>query len=142
MTEITIRRPDDWHLHLRDGDILRAVLPFTAELFGRAIVMQNLKPPVRTRAEIVSYRQRIVSCLPQNHCFEPLMTIYLTDETSPEEIRICRSAQLISAVKLYPVGATTNSEYGVTDIKKAVSKIPSSICLLRPHLFQQVTVHS
>lgn len=119
MTEITIRRPDDWHLHLRDGDILQAVLPFTAELFGRAIVMPNLKPPVRTRAEIASYRQRIVSCLPPGHGFEPLMTIYLTDETSPEEIRICKSKQLISAVKLYPVGATTNSEHGVTDIKKA-----------------------
>lgn len=118
MTEITIKRPDDWHLHLRDGDILRAVLPFTAELFGRAIVMPNLKPPVRTRAEIASYRQRILGLLPAGHGFEPLMTLYLTDETSPEEIRICKSEQLIAAVKLYPVGATTNSEYGVTDIKK------------------------
>lgn len=118
MTEITIRRPDDWHLHLRDGHILQAVLPFTAELFGRAIVMPNIKPPARTRAEITSYRQRIIRCLPAGHSFEPLMTIYLTDDTSPEEISSCNSAQLISAVKLYPVGATTNSEYGVTDIKK------------------------
>ena len=118
MTKITIRRPDDWHLHLRDGDILQAVLPFTAELFGRAIVMPNLKPPVRTRGEIAAYRQRIVSLLPPGSSFEPLMTIYLTDGTSPEEIRICKNENLISAVKLYPVGATTNAEYGVTDIKK------------------------
>ena len=117
-TEITIRRPDDWHLHLRDGDVLKTVLPYTAELFGRAIIMPNLKPPVRTRFEIVSYRQRIVDCLPSNHTFQPLMTMYLTDGTSPEEIRTCTSDNLIAAVKLYPVGATTNSEFGVTDIKK------------------------
>jgi len=116
MDKITIRRPDDWHLHLRDGDILQAVLPFTAELFGRAIVMPNIKPPARTMTEIASYRQRIVNCLPQGHGFQPLMTLYLTDETSPEEISICKSEELISAVKLYPVGATTNSEHGVTDI--------------------------
>ena len=118
MDNITIKRPDDWHLHLRDSDILQAVLPFTAELFGRAIVMPNIKPPARTKVEIASYRQRIVNCLPQGHRFQPLMTLYLTDETSPEEISICKSENLISAVKLYPVGATTNSEHGVTDIRK------------------------
>jgi dihydroorotase len=118
MDKITIRRPDDWHLHLRDGDLLQAVLPFTAELFGRAIIMPNIKPPARTKMEIASYRQRITGCLPQDHGFQPLMTLYLTDETSPEEIRICKSEQLISAVKLYPVGATTNSEHGVTNMKK------------------------
>jgi dihydroorotase len=118
MDYITIRRPDDWHLHLRDSDILQAVLPYTAELFGRAIVMPNIKPPARTKAEIAAYRQRITRCLPQGHRFQPLMTLYLTDETSPEEISICTSEQLISAVKLYPVGATTNSEHGVTDIRK------------------------
>lgn len=121
--EITIRRPDDWHLHLRDGDVLKTVLPYTAELFGRAIIMPNLKPPVRTRSEIVSYRQRIVDCLPSNHTFQPLMTMYLTDGTSPEQIRTCTSDNLIAAVKLYPVGATTNSEFGVTDIKKVYPAI-------------------
>lgn len=121
MDTITIRRPDDWHLHLRDGDILQAVLPFTAELFGRAIVMPNIKPPARTKEEITSYRHRIISHLPENHGFQPLMTLYLTDATSPEEVSICKGENLISAVKLYPVGATTNSEHGVTDIRKVYS---------------------
>ena len=118
MTEITIVRPDDWHLHLRDGEILSSVLPFTSELFGRAIVMPNLKPPLRTRSEIISYRDRILNCLPEGHVFQPLMTLYLTDETSPAEVRLCASDNLIAAVKLYPVGATTNADHGVTAIKK------------------------
>ena len=118
MTDITITRPDDWHLHLRDGDILKAVLPFTAELYGRAIIMPNLKPPLRKRAEIVSYRDRIINLLPHESDFQPLMTLYLTDETTPVDIRSCMDDNLIAAVKLYPVGATTNAEHGVTDIKR------------------------
>jgi dihydroorotase len=118
MNELTIIRPDDWHLHLRDAEMMRAVLPFTAELYGRAIIMPNLRPPVRTVKGAAAYRQRILGCLPSGHGFEPLMTLYLTDETPPGEIRAAKTAGLLAAVKLYPVGATTNSEQGVTDIKK------------------------
>ena len=118
MNELTIKRPDDWHLHLRDGDIMRAVLPYTAEVFGRAIIMPNLKPPVRTAQDLKLYRQRILDCLPGGHGFQPLMTLYLTDETPSAEIRFANNEGLLAAVKLYPVGATTNSEHGVTAIKK------------------------
>jgi len=118
MNEITIKRPDDWHLHLRDGDKLRAVLPYTAEVFGRAIIMPNLRPPLRTVQDLKAYRQRILACLPAGHGFQPLMTLYLTDETPPKEIRLGKNEGLLAAVKLYPVGATTHSEHGVTAIKK------------------------
>ena len=117
--ELTIKRPDDWHLHLRDGAMLQAVLPFSAQLYGRAIIMPNIKPPVRTLKDAADYRQRILNCLPPGHGFQPLMTLYLTDDTPPAEIRLAKSEGLLSGVKLYPVGATTNSEQGVTDIKKA-----------------------
>jgi len=116
--EITIKRPDDWHLHLRDGAMMRAVLPFTAELYGRAIIMPNLRPPVRTVKDAEAYRRRILDCLPDGHDFHPLMTLYLTDETQPAEIRLGKNRNLLTAVKLYPAGATTNSENGVTAIKK------------------------
>jgi dihydroorotase len=116
--ELIITRPDDWHLHLRDGDMLRAMLPFTAELYGRAIVMPNLRPPVRTVQDLRAYRQRILDALPPGNDFQPLMTLYLTDETPPEEIRHGHAEGLLTAVKLYPVGATTHSEYGVTEMKK------------------------
>ncbi len=116
--ELTIKRPDDWHLHLRDGAMLQAVLPFSAQLYGRAIIMPNLKPPVRTVKDAEAYRQRIVNCLPPGHGFQPLMTLYLTDDTPPAEIRLAKNEGLLSGVKLYPVGATTNSEQGVTAIIK------------------------
>ncbi len=116
--ELVIKRPDDWHLHLRDGEMMQAVLPFSAELYGRAIIMPNLRPPVRTVKDAAAYRQRILKCLPTGHGFQPLMTLYLTDETLPAEIRLAKSEGLLTGVKLYPVGATTNSEQGVTDIKK------------------------
>ena len=118
MNELTIKRPDDWHLHLRDGDMMRAVLPFTAHLYGRAMIMPNLQPPVRTIKDAEAYRQRILDCLPPGHGFQPLMTLYLTDETPPAEIRLGKDKRLLTAVKLYPVGATTHSEHGVTNIKK------------------------
>jgi dihydroorotase len=116
--ELIIKRPDDWHLHLRDGVIMQAVLSFSAELYGRAIIMPNLKPPVRTAKDAAAYRQKIVHCLPPGHGFQPLMTLYLTDDTPPAEIRLAKSEGLLTGVKLYPVGATTNSEQGVTNIKK------------------------
>ena len=114
---LTLTRPDDWHLHLRDGAALAAVLPCTARQFGRAIVMPNLKPPVTTAAAAQAYRQRIRAALPQGLAFEPLMTLYLTDELAPGEIDRAREAGVV-AVKLYPAGATTNSDAGVTDIRK------------------------
>lgn len=118
MDTITLTRPDDWHLHLRDGDALKAVLPHTARQFARAIVMPNLKPPVRTVAEASAYRDRILAALPSDQSFEPLMTLYLTDNTSPDEIRAAKDSGFVKAVKYYPSGATTNSEFGVTDIRK------------------------
>ena len=118
MQELTITRPDDWHLHLRDGAALKAVLPHTARQFARAIVMPNLKPPVRTVADATAYRDRILAAIPHGRKFEPLMTLYLTDNTSPEEIIAAKSSQFVKAVKYYPAGATTNSEFGVTDIRK------------------------
>jgi len=113
---LTLTRPDDWHLHLRDGAALAAVLPWTARQFARAIVMPNLRPPVTTAAAALAYRQRILDALPEGLAFEPLMTLYLTDRTTPDEIRRAREAGVV-ALKLYPAGATTNSEAGVTDMR-------------------------
>ncbi|MBE2243826.1 MAG: dihydroorotase [Burkholderiaceae bacterium] len=115
--QITITRPDDWHLHLRDGAVLAAVVPHTARQFGRAIVMPNLKPPITTTAQALAYRARIAAALPPGSRFEPLMTLYLTDTLAPDEIRRAK-AEGIVAVKLYPAGATTNSDAGVTDLRK------------------------
>jgi dihydroorotase len=114
---LTLRRPDDWHLHLRDGVPMASVLPWTARQFARAIVMPNLKPPVTTAAQAVAYRQRILDALPAQADFEPLMTLYLTDNTPPQEIARAREAGVV-ALKLYPAGATTNSDAGVTDVRR------------------------
>ncbi len=116
MDTLILPRPDDWHVHLRDGDMLAAVLPDTARRFARAIVMPNLKPPVRTVSEAAAYRARILAALPAGMRFEPLMTLYLTDNTSPAEIFKARDSGFVHAVKYYPAGATTNSDSGVTDI--------------------------
>ena len=113
---ITLTQPDDWHLHLRDGEHLRAVLPDTARRFARAIVMPNLRPPVTTTAAALEYRDRILSALPPGTRFEPLMTLYLTDRTRPEEIARAKASGAVHAVKYYPAGATTNSDSGVTDL--------------------------
>ena len=115
---ITLIRPDDWHLHLRDGAHMASVLPHTARQFARAIVMPNLKPPVTTALDAAAYRERILAALPAGMAFEPLMTLYLTDNTDPDEIRRARDTGFIHAVKLYPAGATTNSAAGVTDLRK------------------------
>ena len=116
MSRLIIRRPDDWHLHLRDGAALAAVLPFTAARFARAIVMPNLKPAVTTAALALGYRQRILAALAPGVSFEPLMTLYLTDATPPEEIERARQSGCVWGCKLYPAGATTHSEDGVTDV--------------------------
>ncbi|HQR04380.1 MAG: dihydroorotase [Proteobacteria bacterium] len=118
MYTLTLTRPDDWHLHLRDGAALEAVLPDTARRFARAIVMPNLKPPVTTTARAMEYRSRILAALPAGTRFEPLMTLYLTDSTAPAEIDVARASGCIHAVKLYPAGATTHSDAGVTDLRK------------------------
>ena len=114
---VTLKRPDDWHLHLRDGAALKAVVGHTAAQFARAIVMPNLKPPVATTAAALEYRARILAALPAGCRFEPLMTLYLTDNTSAAEIRAARDSGMIHGVKLYPSGATTNADSGVTDIE-------------------------
>ena len=114
---ISLTRPDDWHLHVRDGDALRTVVPHTAAQFGRAIIMPNLKAPVTTAAQAVAYRERIRAALPQGMRFEPLMTLYLTDKLPADEIKRARDAGVV-ACKLYPAGATTNSDAGVTDVRK------------------------
>jgi dihydroorotase len=118
MHTLTLTRPDDWHLHLRDEDMLRAVLPHTAAQFARAIIMPNLRPPITTVAMAQAYRDRILAALPKQATFTPLMTLYLTDHTSPEEIYRAKASGFIHGVKLYPAGATTNSASGVTDIHK------------------------
>lgn len=115
---LTIRRPDDWHLHLRDGAMLQAVLPETTRHFARAIIMPNLVPPVVTGAQAAAYRERILAAAPGVGLFEPLMTLYLTETTDPEDVAESYASGLIKAVKLYPAGATTNSASGVTDFDK------------------------
>jgi len=122
-TTITITRPDDWHLHLRDGAALSAVLPDSARRFGRAIVMPNLRPPVTTTALAYAYRERIMQAMPAGSGFEPLMTLYLTDNTSAEEIDRAKASGIVHGVKLYPAGATTNSDSGVTNIGHCVKAL-------------------
>lgn len=123
MNKLTITRPDDWHLHLRDGAALKAVLPDTARQFARAIVMPNLRPPVTTTALALAYRERILEALPAGMKFEPLMTLYLTDNTTAEEVIKAKASGLIHGVKLYPAGATTNSDSGVTSLDKCAKAL-------------------
>jgi dihydroorotase len=118
VTRLTLQRPDDWHVHLRDADALKAVAGFTAERFGRAIVMPNLKTPITTTALAGAYRQRILAALPPGSRFEPLMTLYLTNDTAVDEVDRAKESGFIHGVKLYPAGATTHSQAGVSDIKQ------------------------
>jgi len=120
---LTITRPDDWHLHLRDGDALCAVLADAAQRFARAIVMPNLRPPVTTVEQAVAYRKRILAALPAGMEFEPLMTLYLTDNTPPEEIARAKASGFVHGVKFYPAGATTNSDSGVTDLANCIATL-------------------
>ena len=134
-TELTIRRPDDWHLHLRDGAMLEGVISDTSRHFARAIIMPNLVPPVVTTADAAAYRGRILAALPQGDRFEPLMTLYLTEHTDPDDVEAGFRSGLIRAVKLYPAGATTNSHGGVRDMDKAMpvlermAKIGLTLCV-------------
>ncbi len=120
---LTITRPDDWHIHFRDGAAMQSVLPDTARVFGRAIAMPNLKPPVTTTALAAAYRTRLLAAVPAGVAFEPLMTLYLTDNTAPDEIRRAKASGFVHAVKYYPAGATTNSDSGVTDLARAYPAI-------------------
>lgn len=120
MRSLTIRRPDDWHLHLRDGAMLQGVIGDTSRHFGRAIIMPNLVPPVVTTADAKAYRERILAAVPKDHQFQPLMTLYLTEHTNPDDVEEGKNTGLITAVKLYPAGATTNSHGGVRDLDKAM----------------------
>jgi len=123
MQQLILTRPDDWHLHLRDDALMASVLPDTARQFARAIVMPNLRPPVTTTEQAVAYRERILKALPAGMQFEPLMTLYLTDITSADEIRKAKASGVVHAVKLYPAGATTNSDAGVTDLRKTYAAL-------------------
>lgn len=118
MKSISIIRPDDWHLHVRDDDVLKDIIPHTAQRFGRAVIMPNLNPPVTTTAEAQAYQERIQAAVPNDCNFTPLMSLYLTDNTRPAEIITAKQSGIVKAVKYYPAGATTNSDAGVTDIKK------------------------
>ncbi len=132
MNRLTITRPDDWHVHFRDGAEMQSVVPFSAKRFSRAIVMPNLEPPVVTVEQALAYRQRIIASLPAESRFQPLMTLYLTDNTTASEVTAASGTEQVYAAKLYPAGATTHSDDGVTDIKKiyplceamAVAKLP------------------
>src|SRR5438552_13581574 len=117
---ITIRKPDDWHLHVRDGAMLKAVLPYTAKHFGRAILMPNLIPPVTTTKDAIAYRERVMAALPQGSTFKPLMTCYLTDDSDPDDVERGFREGVFTGVKLYPANATTNSAAGVTDYRKVM----------------------
>jgi len=121
--QLELTRPDDWHLHLRDGAAMASVLPASARQFARAIVMPNLKPPVTTTAQALAYRERILAALPAGLAFEPLMTLYLTDNTQSDEIRRAQESGFVHGVKLYPAGATTNSDSGVTDVRRCAAAL-------------------
>ena len=124
--QITLRRPDDWHLHLRDGAMLKAVLPESARHFARAIIMPNLVPPVVTLADAIGYRDRILAALPAGMSFQPLMTLYLTEGTEPDDVERAHASGLVKAVKLYPAGATTHSQSGVRDEAAARCALPGA----------------
>jgi len=142
MDSLTFTRPDDWHLHLRDGAAMAAVLPHTARQFARAIVMPNLKPPVTTTAEAQAYRARILSALPAGLAFEPLMTLYLTDNTPADEIRRAKASGIVHGVKLYPAGATTNSDSGVTDVRKTRAALEAMQAVGLPLLVHGEVTHA
>jgi dihydroorotase len=134
VTSLTLTRPDDWHLHLRDDEALAAVVGASARQMGRAIIMPNLRPPVTTTEQALAYRQRILAALPEGSPFEPLMTLYLTDNTPAEEIERAHASGLVHAVKLYPAGATTNSDSGVTDLSHCDGAVAAMACLGIPLL--------
>jgi dihydroorotase len=141
MDSLTLRRPDDWHLHLRDGAALQSVVGHTAAQFARAIVMPNLKPPVTTTAQAIAYRDRILAARPAGNPFEPLMTLYLTDRTDPAEMAIAKASGIVHGCKLYPAGATTNSDAGVTDIRRIDAVLEAMAAIGLPLLVHGEVTH-
>ncbi|ALB62385.1 Dihydroorotase [Cronobacter condimenti 1330] len=139
---LKIRRPDDWHVHLRDGDMLKTVVPYTSETYGRAIVMPNLAPPVTTVEAAIAYRQRILDAVPENHTFEPLMTCYLTDTLDANELERGFQEGVFTAAKLYPANATTNSSHGVTSIDNIMTVLERMEKLGMPLLVHGEVTHS
>src|SRR3954469_2097449 len=131
---LTLARPDDFHVHLRDGEMMRSVVGATARQFARGIVMPNLKPPVTTVARASAYRERIVAALPKAAAFEPLMTLYLTDNTPVSEIEAAAKSGIVKAVKYYPAGATTNSDSGVSDLRKCDAVLEAMAAAAMPLL--------
>ena len=127
MDQLTITKPDDWHLHLRDGDALRTLLPDTTKRFARAIIMPNLKPPIVDPGLALAYRERIVAALPRGVRFEPLMTLYLTEDTAPQQVLRASVSGAVYAIKYYPAGATTNSESGVSDLRKCAAALEAMV---------------
>jgi dihydroorotase len=142
MERLVLTRPDDWHLHVRDGDAMRAVLPFTARQFARAIIMPNLAPPVVTTAHALEYRERLLAAVPADATFEPLMTLYLTDDTPAAEIARAKDSGAVAGVKLYPAGATTNSASGVTDIRRCDAVLAEMERLGLPLLIHGEVTHA
>ncbi|MDX5592263.1 dihydroorotase [Pseudovibrio sp. SPO723] len=142
MSRLTIRQPDDWHLHLRDGSMLRSVLPSTSETFARAIVMPNLVPPVVTAKDAAAYKDRILAAIPEEHGFTPLMTLYLTEDTDADDLAHAYTSGLVTAVKLYPAGATTNSNSGVRNIENVIPVLERMAEIGMPLLVHgEVTTH-
>jgi dihydroorotase len=140
--KLTITRPDDWHLHVRYGAVLNDIVPHTARTFGRAIIMPNLRPPVTTTEQALAYRERILAAVPEGHHFQPLMTLYLTNNTRPDEIKRAKQSGQISACKLYPAGATTNSDSGVSDISNIYDTLAEmEACGLPLLVHGEVTSH-
>jgi dihydroorotase len=142
MERLTLRQPDDWHLHLRDGAALQSVVGHTAAQFARAIVMPNLKPPVTTTAQAMAYRERILAARPPSSSFEPLMTLYLTDRTDPAEMAVAKASGIVHGCKLYPAGATTNSDAGVTDIRRLDATLAAMAAAGLPLLVHGEVTHS
>ena len=142
MNEIQITLPDDWHLHLRDADNLKSTVPATARCFGRAIIMPNLQPPITNTEQAAAYQERIIANIPQDTSFTPLMTLYLTDNTSAEDIETAHNSGIIYAAKLYPAGATTNSDSGVTDVNKISSALEAMQTVGMPLLVHGEVTHS
>jgi dihydroorotase len=142
MEEIEIIKPDDWHVHFRDNDILKAVVPETTRHFARAIVMPNLTPPILNGTQAMEYKERIKKTIPKNHNFEPLMTIYLTENTNNSDLRKSYQEGLVFAAKLYPAGATTNSDSGVKDIKKIMPTLETMAKVGMPLLIHGEVTHS
>jgi dihydroorotase len=142
MERLTLRQPDDWHLHLRDGAALQSVLGHTAAQFARAIVMPNLRPPVTITAQAMAYRERILAARPAGSAFEPLMTLYLTDRTDPAEISVAKASGIVHGCKLYPAGATTNSDAGVTDIRRIDATLEAMAAAGLPLLVHGEVTHT